>query len=211
MPRATGRTYSALRFAAPLFLIIHLGIRLIFPEPTIFADLFIYNLVALLAALNVLAAPRFNDYWAKIAIFVSLILWTLASTISTWNIFFKFNFPNYLTDILYAFFYPLIAFGIFRALTFNRKVISLELFDTLIIGLGATSVISSLLLKPAMLHFDGSAYTVFFSILYPVGDVVIVGVTVAIAAQQRINTRAAFLLIGSYCFCSERSLLSLDI
>ena len=200
MPRATGRTYSALRFAAPLFLLIHLGIRLIFPDPTIFADLFIYNLVALLAALNVFAAPRFNDYWAKISIFTSLILWTLASTISTWNIFFKFNFPNYLTDIFYSFFYPFIAFGIFRALTFNRKVISLELFDTLIIGLGTTSVISSLLLKPAMLRFDGSAYTVFFSILYPVGDVVIVGVTVAIAAQQRLNARSAILLIGIITF-----------
>jgi diguanylate cyclase (GGDEF)-like protein len=189
-----------LRYAAPLLLGIHLGIRLIFPEPTIFTDLFIYNLVAILAAFNVLAAPRFNDHWAKLSIFGALFLWATASTISTWNTFFKFNFPNYLTDISYAIFYPLICFGIFRALTFNRKVISLELFDTLIIGLGATSVITSLLLKPAMLHFDGSAYTVFFSILYPVGDVVIVGVTVALAVQQRINIRSGLLLTGVIAF-----------
>ena len=90
-----------------------------------------------------------------------------------------------------------------RSLTFNRKLISLELFDTAIIALGATSVIASLLLKPAMLRFEGSAFSVFFAILYPVGDVVIVGVTLALTVQQRFNSRALILLAGTTAFAAS--------
>lgn len=203
MPLPKGRTYPAFRIVAPLFLLLHLGIRLIFPAPSIFADLVIYNAIAFLAAVGVITTPRFNDYWAKFAIFLALCLWGLASTISTWNTFFNFNFPDFLSELSYGFFYPLICFGIFRALTFNRKLISLELFDTSIIALGTTSVVASLLLKPAMLHFQGSAYSVFFAILYPVGDVVILGVTIALALMQRFHARSVILLIGVIIFAAS--------
>ena len=203
MPRPTGRTYSALRFLAPSLLLIHLGIRLILPGPNVYTDLLLYNAIAFIAALNVISAPAFNDYWAKASIFLALFLWALGSTISSWNTFSKLKIPAFLTDLAYGFFYPLICFGIFRALTFNRKLISLELFDTAIIALGSTSVIASLLLKPAMLRFDGSAFSVFFAILYPVGDVVIVGITLALTLQQRVNTRAALLLVGAAVFAAS--------
>ena len=203
MPRPTGRRYSALRFIAPAILLLHLGIRLVFSNPNVVADLFIYNAVAFLAAATALRAPSFNDYWAKISIFLAITLWALASTISTWNTFFAFDLPNFLPDLCYGFFYPLMCFGVFRALTFNRKLISLELFDTAIIALGATSVIASLLLRPAMLRFEGSAFSVFFAILYPVGDVVIVGVTLALTVQQRFNSRALILLTGTMAFAAS--------
>ena len=90
-----------------------------------------------------------------------------------------------------------------RSLTFNRKLISLELFDTAIIALGATSVIASLLLKPAMLRFEGSAFSVFFAILYPVGDVVVVGLTLALTVQQRFNGRALVFLVGITTFAAS--------
>ena len=150
-----------------------------------------------------LRAPTFNDYWARISIFLAICLWGLASTISTWNTFFSLDIPNFLPDLCYGFFYPLICFGVIRSLTFNRKLISLELFDTTIIALGATSVIASLLLKPAMLHFEGSAFSVFFAILYPVGDVVVVGLNLALTVQQRFNGRALVLLVGTITFAAS--------
>jgi diguanylate cyclase len=203
MPRLTGRTYPALRFGAPFFLLIHLGIRLVFPKPSIGADLIIYNLVAIAAAVATITSPKFNDSWAKTTLFLALFLWAVASSISTWNTFFAFNFPAFLTDICYGFFYPLLCFGIFRALSFKEKLFSLELFDTLIIALGATSVIASLLLKPAMLHFQGSAYAVFFAILYPVGDVVIVGITLSLVIAHRLNMRTVILLCGVTIFAAS--------
>ena len=174
-----------------------------FSNPTIATDLILYNAVAFIAAVSALHAPNFNDYWAKISIFLAIALWGLGSTISTWNTFFGFDLPNFLPDLCYGFFYPLICFGVIRTLTFNRKLISLELFDTAIIALGATSVIASLLLKPAMLHFEGSAFSVFFAILYPVGDVVIVGLTLALTLQQRFNSRALVFLVGITTFAAS--------
>jgi diguanylate cyclase (GGDEF)-like protein len=54
-----------------------------------------------------------------------------------------------------------------------------------------------------MLHFQGSAYSVFFAILYPVGDVVILGVTIALALMQRFHARSVILLIGVIIFAAS--------
>ncbi len=192
-----------MRFSAPILLLSHLGIRLIFPNPNLVTDLLLYNLIAILAAISILSAPSFNDYWAKFGIFAAIALWGFGSTISSWNSFISFTLPPFLPDICYGLFYPLICFGIFRALTFNRKLISLELFDTAIIALGSTSVIATLLLKPAMLHFQGTPFSVFFSILYPVGDVVIVGVTISLILQEKISLRSILLLLGAATFAAS--------
>jgi diguanylate cyclase (GGDEF)-like protein len=148
-------------------------------------------------------APRINDYWAKLSFFLATTLWAIGSIISTWNSFITFQLPAFLPDLCYGFFYPLLCFGIFRGLTFNRKLISLELFDTSIIALGTTSVIAGLLLRPAMLHLQGSAFTVFFSILYPIGDVVLVAITIALALQQVFTARALILLAGVITFATS--------
>ena len=203
MPRSTGRTYSAFRFFAPALLLIHLGIRLIFSNPSIFADLFLYNFVALVAAITVLLSPTFNDFWSKVPIFLSMLLWSIGSTVSSWNSFMRLQLPNTLTDICYSLFYPLILFGLVRALTTNKKILSLELFDTTIIALGSTSVISGLLLRPAMLHFRGSPFAVFLAILYPVGDVVLVAITISLILLQKRNTRTMLTLIGVAIFAAS--------
>jgi hypothetical protein len=203
MPRTTRETYSAFRYLAPAFFLFHLGIRLIFPNPSIFADLILFNLAAITSAFSAVLAPRINDYWAKLSFFLATILWAIGSIISTWNSFITFQLPAFLPDLCYGFFYPFLCFGIFRALTFNRKLISLELFDTSIIALGTTSVIAGLLLKPAMLHLQGSAFTVFFSILYPIGDVVLVAITIALALQQVFTARALILLAGVITFATS--------
>jgi diguanylate cyclase (GGDEF)-like protein len=192
-----------MRFSAPILLLCHLGIRLMFPNPNLVTDLLLYNLIAILAAISILSAPSFNDYWAKFGIFAAIALWGFGSTISSWNSFISFTLPPFLPNICYGLFYPLICFGIFRALTFNRKLISLELFDTAIIALGSTSVIATLLLKPAMLHFQGTPFSVFFSILYPVGDVVIVGVTISLILQEKISLRSILLLLGAATFAAS--------
>ena len=50
---------------------------------------------------------------------------------------------------------------------------ALEILDTVIIAVGLTSVLTAFVLKPAMVGLDGSAWQVFISILYPVGDIVL--------------------------------------
>jgi hypothetical protein len=64
------------------------------------------------------------------------------------------------------------------------------LLDTVIVAVGFTSVLTAFLLKPAMLTFAGSAFTVFLSILYPVGDIVILAMALVYFLLNPISKRS---------------------
>ena len=200
MASARGRTYRSLRIATPILLFFQLGIRLVIHGPSVFPDLILFNLVGFMAAIVIALAPSFNDRRAKYSIAMAIALWSFGSTISTWNSFYKFQIFSGLTDYTYALFYPLMLFGILRALSVSKKIVALELLDTVIIALGSSSVIASFLLRPAMLKFDGSAISVFLSILYPTGDLILVAITISLVVLQKRTTRSLLLLSGTLLF-----------
>ncbi len=202
MAIGTGRRYLTLRLLAVGLLLLHLGIRLIFPQPTIFSDLILFNAIALCAALSAYYAPLFNDRLATITIGLALGCWTFGSCISSWNSFMTFQIWPRGTDIAYALFYPLILFGMIRALSAKRRVRALELLDVLIIALGVSGVIASLLLAPAMVAFTGTPFTVFLSILYPIGDCVLLAIAVVALIFQRRGLRSIIMLFGIAIFAA---------
>ena len=183
-----------------LLLISHLIIRVAFQLPSIVPDLIIFNLIALLAAYVAWKSPRLNDRLARIAIAFAIFLWALGSTFSTANSFYDFQISEKLIDVTYIAFYPLMIIGIIRALAVTKKVTALELLDTAIIALGTSSVISSLLLRPAQLRFDGESYEVFLSILYPVGDLVLVATCLSLIILQHRSLRGLCLFVGVLIF-----------
>ena len=183
-----------------LLLISHLIIRVAFQLPSIVPDLIIFNLIALLAAYVAWKSPRLNDRLARIAITFAIFLWALGSTFSTANSFYDFQISEKLIDVTYIAFYPLMIIGIIRALAVTKKVTALELLDTAIIALGTSSVISSLLLRPAQLRFDGESYEVFLSILYPVGDLVLVATCLSLIILQHRSLRGLCLFAGVLIF-----------
>jgi len=198
----TARRYLTLRLLAAGLLILHLGIRLVFPQPTIFSDLILFNAIALSAALSAYYAPLFNDRIATISLGFALGFWTLGSFISSWNSFMGFHIWSRGTDIAYALFYPLTLFGMIRALSAKRRVRALELLDVLIIALGVSSVIASLLLAPAMIAFNGTPFTVFLSILYPIGDCVLLAIAIVAVILQAKSARSIIMLLGIAIFAA---------
>ena len=188
------------RVGVLLLLISHLIIRVAFQLPSIVPDLIIFNLIALLAAYVAWKSPRLNDRLARIAITFAIFLWALGSTFSTANSFYDFQISEKLIDVTYIAFYPLMIIGIIRALAVTKKVTALELLDTAIIALGTSSVISSLLLRPAQLRFDGESYQVFLSILYPVGDLVLVATCLSLIILQHRSLRGLCLFAGVLTF-----------
>ena len=188
------------RVGVLLLLISHLIIRVAFQLPSIVPDLIIFNLIALLAAYVAWKSPRLNDRLARIAITFAIFLWALGSTFSTANSFYDFQISEKLIDVTYIAFYPLMIIGIIRALAVTKKVTALELLDTAIIALGTSSVISGLLLRPAQLRFDGESYEVFLSILYPVGDLVLVATCLSLIILQHRSLRGLCLFAGVLTF-----------
>ncbi|MFZ9741790.1 MAG: diguanylate cyclase domain-containing protein, partial [Candidatus Nanopelagicaceae bacterium] len=77
---------------------------------------------------------------------------------------------------------------------------SLELLDTSIIAIGYTTILTALLVRPAMTTIDGSIFEVFLAILYPVGDVVILVLVLLLVFRQRMSWRNGLILIGATMF-----------
>jgi diguanylate cyclase (GGDEF)-like protein len=181
-------------------LLLHLLLRITFSDPKVFIDLILFNLIGILAAVIALTAPVVTDRKAAVAIGYAGLIWSFGSIFSTWNSFFEIQLPSALSDICYSLFYPLIFFGVVRAFTLKVKTGALELLDTVIIAVGFTSVLTAFFLKPAMLTFEGSAFTVFLSILYPVGDIVILAMALVYLILNPISKRSLVLCFGLFSF-----------
>jgi diguanylate cyclase (GGDEF)-like protein len=194
------RGYLLLRPVAISLLFLHIVLRLTFDKPSIFIDLILFNLVGLLAAAIALTAPIITDRKAAFAIGYAQLIWSFGSILSTSNSFFEVRFPVVISELSYALFYPLILFGVIRAFTQRVKIGALELLDTVIVAVGFTSVLTAFLLKPAMLTFTGSAFTVFLSILYPVGDIVILATSLVYLLLNPITKRSFLLCAGLLAF-----------
>ena len=207
MAIGTARAYAKLRASVFALLIVHVILRLIFPTPSVFADLYIYNAIALLSTAVAFFAPTFNDHLARLALSSALFLWAIGSIATGWNDFYTPTIWPNLSDLCYILFYPFILFGLIRALTAHRKFHSLELLDVVIIIFGFSTLIAALFLKSAMAHFIGSSTSVFLSIVYPIGDVVLLSMALIIVIVQR---RAIAALPGGHSLIhSYRHLLSL--
>jgi diguanylate cyclase (GGDEF)-like protein len=93
--------------------------------------------------------------------------------------------------------------GLIRAFSATRRLKAVELLDVAIIGLGATSALASLLLRPAMLRLDGSPQAVFLAILYPIGDIVLLVIVLIAMWMQKISLRSLALLMGVVLFTAS--------
>jgi len=181
-------------------MLIHLITRAIFPTPNVLIDLVVFNLVGVLASAIAYSAPVLTDRISAITISLASLIWSVGSFISTWNSFFNLQIPEVVSDLCYSLFYPLIFLGVIRSFTYRRKISALELLDTVIITVGFTSVLTAFLLKPAMIGFTGSAFSVFISILYPVGDIVILAMVLVYVLLTPLSRRSLLLAGGLLSF-----------
>jgi diguanylate cyclase (GGDEF)-like protein len=166
-------------------------------------DLVLFNLVALLAALSIALSPILDDPLGRYGVIGAIIAWSAGSITSSLNSFFEIKTLldlDVIAQSLYALFYPLAIFGLTRAIRFKATSKSLELLDTSIIAIGYTTILTALLVRPAMTTIEGSIFEVFLAILYPVGDIVILVLVLLLVLRQRISWRNSLLFMGATTF-----------
>jgi diguanylate cyclase len=178
-----GKKYPTFIWAACGLLVIHLFLSLILPEPNIVTDLIMFNSIGLLSAFIAANSPLHTDRISAATIALAGLVWSTGSFFSTWNSFFDLNIPEVISDICYSLFYPLVFLGIIRSFTHRRSISALELLDTVIITVGLTSV-----------------FTVFISILYPVGDIVILSMVLVYVLLTPLSIRSLLLSGGLSLF-----------
>lgn len=196
----TRKRYSILKWITTFILFSHLILRLAFPDPNVFIDLILFNLVGLLASAIAFNAPVLADRFSAVAMGSAGLIWTIGSFLSTWDSFFSSQTPKWFSELSYSIFYPLIFFAVIRGFTQRFRIKALELLDTTIITFGLTGVLTAFLLKPAMVGFEGSAFSVFVSVLYPVGDIVILAIALVYALLSPIGIRSLLLCSGLLLF-----------
>ena len=192
------RIYSALRWLATILLLSYLILRF-FSEPNWWSELLLYNSVLIAAIIAILLTPLPDDELGQKVTALALFAWGVGSISSSIDSFFKTEL-SVLSEVAYSLFYPLVILGAIRSLRNQDKSRRLELIDTLVIALSGTTLLSSLFLKPAAEEISGTQYEVFLTIVYPVGDLVLLLTVIGIVLLQKLTPRNLLFLIGVTIF-----------
>jgi len=171
------------------------------PTQSLARDLYLYNAIWILALMAVIAAPLSIDRVAIGAISLAIFFWGLGSLASSIDQLLS-PAPRYTlaTQLLYTLFYPLILIAIPRLSSTSARLRPIELLDSLIFGLGFTSIIASFLL---IVIFPGNSLIAsenFFAIFYPVGDLALLLISLTTVLTRGIDRQKVLFLVGITLF-----------
>jgi len=180
---------------------IHIIWRLMDPAPSVIRDLLFYNSLWFLALVITVAAPLSLDRVAVGAISLAIFSWgigSLAASIDETSL----AAPRFIefTQVSYILFYPLLLIAIPRLSNTTSKLRPIELLDSLIVGVGLTSMIATLLTTvafPDETIFKGSD---FFIIFYPVGDLALLMISILQLITRGIDRQSGFFFTGVLIF-----------
>lgn len=173
------------------------------PAPSLPRDLYLYNLIWIVALVAVIAAPLTIDRVAVGSLSLAIFFWGIGSLASSFDQLLA-PAPRYTlaSQLLYTLFYPLVLIAIPRLATTTTKLRPIELLDSLIFGLGFTSIIASFLL---IVIFPGNSLIAsdnFFAIFYPVGDLALLLVTLTTILTRGVDRQAITFLLGIFIFAA---------
>jgi len=180
-------------------LIIYLVLHLL--APTVWSELFAFNIIPVAAIIGVLYAPHISDKVAKPSVAIAVGFWTVGSVLASVATFYSSKtVSNIIVGFMYLLFYPLAIMGLPRLLAANRKLTVVELVDSSIFGLGLSTLCSALVAKPVLPHFAGNIGETFFAIMYPIADLILVCVVIATVFMQGFSKRGVTLTLGVLLF-----------
>ena len=183
-----------IRFSPTVLLIIYIVIRY-FNPPTWWSELILYNVIILAAIWATLSSPQPDDEWGRRGFVLALLAWLIGSITSAIDSYFATEM-TILSEVSYSLFYPFALFGFIRSLRSQEKSHALEIIDTLVIALSATTLISTFALRSATENISGTDFEVFLAILYPIGDLVLLLTVISVVILQHLNLRNLFIMMG---------------
>ncbi len=170
------------------------------PESTTLRDLYLYNSIWLIATAIVIAAPLIHDRVAIAAIALAIFLWGLGSLAASLDqLSPSINHLSPLPQVLYSLFYPLLLLAIPRISSSRSRLRPIELLDSLIFGLGFTSICATILIS--VIPTDAlAASDDFFLIFYPVGDLALLLIAAINLLMKGLNRQSFLLFTGVLSF-----------
>ena len=180
---------------------LHILWRILIPGETTPRDFVLYNLVWLTALILAVAAPLTIDRVAIGAPSCAILSWgigSLATSIDETSS----SSPRFilLTQICYTLFYPLFLIAIPRLSGASLKLQPIELLDSLIFGLGFTSILATILMVVIFPQSSLLESNDFFTIFYPVGDLALLLISLLHIVTRGLDRQKSILFLGVLVF-----------
>lgn len=195
------REQKFLRLSLPILIALHLIAGQVFNSPNAINEVFLYNLIIVVIVFSI--CKKF-DGSNQVAIFCTSIafgLWGIGSLISSISTFYIFtSHVVTIANAFYLLFYLFAFIGLPRIAGSEKRISFLEIMDASIIGLGLSALATAFLIKPVLPHFNADLSSTFFSICFPVADLLLIAVTSAAFLTQLRGTRTLFLASGILVF-----------
>jgi diguanylate cyclase (GGDEF)-like protein len=182
-------------------LALHILWRILESEVTASRDLLLYNFIWIAALIIIIAAPLSLDRVAVGALSCAIFSWGVGSLMTSLDEG-SATSPRFIlmAQICYSLFYPFFLIAIPRISTTSVKLQPIELLDSLIFGLGFTSILATILttvIFPSGTLMDSKD---FFLIFYPVGDLALLLISLMHIITRGIDRQKSLLFLGVLVF-----------
>ncbi len=160
--------YRAIRLLPVALLLLHLSLKLFIQSNSLALDLFLYNAIWLFAIAAITQAPLSNDPVAVATTSLAIGFWGVGSLLNSYADFYALsNTSQFLAQLSYVFFYPLLLVAIPRTLSRGRHLNPIEVLDSAIFGLGISAIATAAFLSKVFPESIFDVQDQFFSLLFP--------------------------------------------
>ena len=190
-----------MRWLPLALLTLHLLSKSFIHSQSLALDLILYNAIWVASILSITQSPLSNDPIAVATISLAITFWGIGSTLNSYGDFFAIPASaQLLAQLSYMLFYPLAFMAIPRLLNRGRKLNPIELLDSAIFGLGISSIATALFLSRVFPENVNSLQDQFFSLLFPICDLLLLVIASIALITHRLRARAIALFLGVVLF-----------
>jgi diguanylate cyclase (GGDEF)-like protein len=196
--------YRAIRLLPVALLLLHLFLKLFIHSNSLTLDLFLYNSIWVFAIAAITQAPLSNDPVAVATTSLAIGFWGVGSLLNSYADFYTLsNTSQFLAQLSYVFFYPLLLVAIPRTLSRGRHLNPIEVLDSAIFGLGISAIATAAFLSKVFPESIFDVQDQFFSLLFPVSDLLLLTLAAIAVITHRLQKRALLLFLGILIFSAS--------
>ena len=185
-------------------LLLHLFLKLFIQSNSLTLDLFLYNAIWVFAIAAITQAPLSNDPVAVATASLAIGFWGVGSLLNSYADFYTLsNTSQFLAQLSYVFFYPLLLVAIPRTLSRGRHLNPIEVLDSAIFGLGISAIATAAFLSKVFPESIFDVQDQFFSLLFPVSDLLLLTLAAIAVITHRLQKRALLLFLGILIFSAS--------
>ena len=187
-----------------VLLLLHLFLKLFIHGSSLVLDLIVYNAIWIFAIAAITQAPLSNDPIAVATTSLAIGFWGVGSLLNSYADFYPLsNASQFLAQLSYVFFYPLLLVAIPRTLSRGRRLNPIEVLDSVIFGLGISAIATAAFLSKVFPESIFDVQDQFFSLLFPISDLLLLTLAAIAVITHRLQKRALLLFLGILIFSAS--------